>query len=242
MLAHYTQMPTIYQFYQALQVLRYVYSTRNSFYNFKRSEIPLHRNKFGLITEEVNITVYTDASRLPHTSQGGYFIFVNGHYAQSKSFRIGHNVSNSFQAELVALRNGLDAMLSVEQSLVDFGYRNIKMQMYCDNAPLVNIIQATNNKKPALSDLALRNCYNDLKNYYRDGLYTLSHVPGTENPADLLTKTLGMTTLQRLLNINPLVDVFTLVIEDDRLGKQERRIEREIKKQESELKQTNDNN
>lgn len=74
---------------------------------------------------------------MEHHNQDGFFVFFNGHYILSKRFRISHQCTCSFEAESVALRVGKNAITNMELSLDDFGYRNVKMELYCDNAPLV---------------------------------------------------------------------------------------------------------
>lgn len=209
MLAQYSSFPTIMQFYQALQVLKYVYTTRTSSYRYIREDKELIRNTDGRIDDPIKLDVYTDASHLPHTSQGGYYIVLNQRYIKSKSYRIVQHADCSFQAEILAVREAVEAACDIKTTLDDFGYNNIIVTIYCDNLPVVETIKEQH-RRPDFKEKLLLNTYHKLRNYYKMGLFDIEHIPGAINPADMLTKTVGFTKLHELLEHPSINNTFCL--------------------------------
>lgn len=202
-------MPTLYQYYQALQVFRYLYTTRYSSYNFTRKNIVSRSTSSGISYTKREIHVYTDASFTTQSSQGGYIILIDNMYVASKSFRIKHHTSCSYEAEILALRQGVNAALNVQSSLFEFGYRRVSITAHCDNLPVVNTVKGLHVQDN--KSLIYMNCLHALKDIYHRGDMMIEHISGSTNPADLLTKTLGPTALQNLLSGEILRPIFQMV-------------------------------
>lgn len=112
-LAQFCGMPTHRAYSQALQVLQYVYSTRTSVYTVLKVTPEIHELKY------LTIKLFTDASYNTHISQGGYFMTVNGMFVGSKSYRLKYNLGCSFDAEMLALREGVTAAKTFRSSLIE---------------------------------------------------------------------------------------------------------------------------
>ncbi|TID17249.1 hypothetical protein CANINC_004012, partial [Pichia inconspicua] len=136
-LSQHTMMPAIEHFQQALQVLKYLYTTRKSTYNYHKLLSPTTKPSEQ---DVVTIKVYTDASQLSQSSQGGYLIMIDNKYITSRSFRIKPYSASSFDCEILALRQGVNAGHLVKTTLYDLGYRNIRMEAFCDNKPVVDTV------------------------------------------------------------------------------------------------------
>lgn len=211
MLSQFSSMPKIQHFFQALQVLRYVYSTRSSHYQFIRHDTALKKKANGKIKEPITLDVYTDASQLPHASQGGYYITSKHRYITSKSFRIQHYAGCSYYAEMLALRTGIEAAVTVKEHLRDFGYKKVLINVHCDNFPLVQLVRKGFSSKKDM-DKILLNCYYMLRDNFKDDVFDIAHVSGAANPADLLTKTLGFTAMVKLMEHPDIASTFTLIL------------------------------
>lgn len=208
LLAQYNSMPTPKQFFQALQVLRFAYTTRNSMYIFPKltAELP----------ESTILELYTDAARSAHSSQGGFIMILDGKYCGSKSYRIKETSTSSYHSEMLALREGVTHALAQIPILKDLGFKNISLQVYCDNLSVINSVTKFNaNSKPL--NLTYQNCLYYLQSSYNAGYFQLEHISGKLNPADLLTKSLRGNDLKRLLTETKLCTAFNLVIEDEQL-------------------------
>lgn len=152
--------------------------------------------------------VYTDASFTPQTSQGGYIILIDGMYITSKSYRIKHCTFCSYDAEILALRQGINPGLIMKFSLIDFGYRKIKIEVYCDDLPVVDTMMGL--RFPENKSLIYLNCQYALRTAFDRGDFNIQHISGKENLADMLTKTLGPVAMQQLLMGDILRDGFRL--------------------------------
>jgi hypothetical protein len=184
MLSQFSSMPKIQHFFQALQVLRYAYSTRSSHYQFIRHDTALKKKANGKIKEPITLDVYTDASQLPQASQGGYYITSKHRYMTSKSFRTQHYDGCSYYAEMLALRTGIEAVVTVKEHLRDFGYKKVLIDVHCDNFPLVQLVRKGFSSKKDM-DKILLNCYYMLRDNLKDDVFDIAHVSGAANPADL---------------------------------------------------------
>ncbi|GMG56276.1 unnamed protein product [Ambrosiozyma monospora] len=67
-LAQYNHCPTVLHYHQCLQVFKYLWSTRHSYYEYPISKTPI---------SEVTLSLYTDAAQKKTSGQGGYLIFIN---------------------------------------------------------------------------------------------------------------------------------------------------------------------
>ncbi len=180
-------------------------------YKFDRSLTQFTRGIEGKITDAITFDVYTDASQFPHTSQGGYYITSNNRNISSKSFRTHHYAGCSYHAEQLTLRTGVEAAVLVKAAMLDFGYTIGPIQVNCDNLPLVNIVLNGIPSKKLMNKI-LKNCYYMLRQNYKEQVFDIQYVKGTDNPADILTKTLGFTDMTRLMEHPAIASIFTLVL------------------------------
>lgn len=97
----------------------------------------------------------------------------------------------------------------VKTTLYDLGYRNIRMEAFCDNKSVVDTV----NKNYALKkpEKTYVNCAAALRSHVRTSEMELFHIRGKSNPADLLTKTLSLSSLQQQLAGEFLKDGFELI-------------------------------
>lgn len=202
-LAQYSTMPSEVEYRQAVHLLQYCYSTRNSGCYYKRAthDIPLD--------SEVLIEVYTDASDKKDNSQGGYIILVNNHYVDSKSYRISCFTASSFEAEVLALRVGVIQGLHLVSNFRELGYRKIRIQVYCDNYPVLLRLSGDQVK----NKVTYNNCLAALRWYTKHQNVRIDHVKGIQNPADLLTKPLTFGKLKSLLEGPILKQTFNLILD-----------------------------
>lgn len=69
-LSQYSICPNVFHFAQAVQVFRYLYKTIDTVYKYPKRQ-------FDYSHDILTLRVYTDASRLTYTSQGGYIILAD---------------------------------------------------------------------------------------------------------------------------------------------------------------------
>lgn len=136
---------------------------------------------------------------------------MDGHYIESKSYRLRIHTSSSFEAELLALRRGVVQVLSIIPALRDIGYTNVKISAFCDNLPVIKQVE-NKGKDDGDYSLIYRNCLTALRWHYKYGRFHLFHVRGKVNPADLFTKPLNSVELFRLLRETELNKTFQLIV------------------------------
>lgn len=204
-LAQFNAMPSIVEYRHAVHLLQFAFSTRYSHYKFQKDVLPLDRSQL------IQLHVYTDASNREKSSQGGYVILLDGHYIESKSYRLRIHTSSSFEAELLALRRGVVQVLSIIPALRDIGYTNVKISAFCDNLPVIKQVE-NKGKDDGDYSLIYRNCLTALRWHYKYGRFHLFHVRGKVNPADLFTKPLNSVELFRLLRETELNKTFQLIV------------------------------
>lgn len=148
--------------------------------------VPLH-------LPSVHMAVFIDASfagNSDHTSQLGFVICLVDqnnaanliHYGSSKSKRVTRSV---LSVELYAMVYGFDNCSVIHHSLQEFLGRKIDFKMYTDSKSLFDSLVSLNptTEKRLLIDLTLlRQCYE--KREITEVLW----IPGSQNPADALTK------------------------------------------------------
>ncbi len=201
-LARYQQSPTQYAYYQALHLLQYIYHTRDSHMLY-----PLNTTK---LNTPVQLSLYTDASYNDGTdSFGGYFIYINGYYLTSHSFRNTVTVTHSFGSELVALHNGIISAVSIRDMLLKLQLEVPPVQVFTDNQPLLNTVST---QGAILYPNKLRNRIQEVREFFLiTKEVTISHIPGQSNPADILTKALNGTKLQSACSQSPISNSFKLI-------------------------------
>lgn len=81
--------------------------------------------------------------------------------------------------------------------------------MHCDNLPVINTINGTYQDNQ-LKEKNWQNTIERLTWYYKTEKFSIQHISGKLNPADLLTKTLGLTKMRESLEETALKNVFSL--------------------------------
>lgn len=123
---------------------------------------------------------------------------INGMYAGSKSYRLNYIFTSSFDAELLALREGIVHAKNFIATLKDFDFKNINLKVYCDNLSVTSTVTKRTTDRRS-NDRVYSNCVYYLCQSYFSGAYTLKHIKGDINPADLFTKALGGDRFTQLL-------------------------------------------
>lgn len=202
-LSQYSHIPTTKEFHQAIQLLKYCYSTRKSGCYYERATKDVDK------TREIVIDVYTDASDRKDASQGGYIILVNGYYMKSKSYRLSHFTASSYEAELLALRVGVVQGLCLIPCFRSIGYKKIRIDAHCDNLPVVQRIHEIAPGDGSYK-LVFSNCLAALRWYKKHSKVNFYHIAGEINPADIFTKPMDFWKLSKLLNTTVLKKTFHL--------------------------------
>lgn len=193
-------MPTHRAYAQALQVLQYLVYTRTSSYAFCKIDQYQPDDK-------ILINLYTDASYNQFLSQGGFYMEVNGCYAGSKSYRLKYNIGSSYDAEVLAVREGLSYAKALQANLLDFGFQDVQIKIFCDNLSVVNTVQRISSGGKLL-DRVYSNCIYSLRYDFHSGIYDIEHIQGLLNPADLFTKALGGERFAMLLQSEIIASTF----------------------------------
>lgn len=149
------------------------------------------RNMPDALGNPVVISTYVDANHAGNLanrrSHSGILIYVNNALIVWFSKRQNTVESSSFGSEFVALRIAVDLIEALIYKLRMFGVTIIeKANVFCDNESVV-----TNASVPS-SMLHKRHnaiCYHRVREAQAAGTVRVGWIPGTENLADLLTKT-----------------------------------------------------
>ena len=136
------------------------------------------------------LTVYTDASyggnQANARSTSGVIIQYGGPI-QWRSIRQKLVTKSSSDAEIVALLTGIEDSNWLQAILSELGH-NKMISIYCDNAAAVQI---ANNEHAAAKAKHMNVRYQLISEAVTLKKVKVLHIPGTNNPADMLTKPLG---------------------------------------------------
>ncbi|GMG46168.1 unnamed protein product [Ambrosiozyma monospora] len=208
-LAQYNHCPNLLHYHEALQVLKYLYRSRNSYnrYQYKTQE-----------TTKADIKIYTDASLQKGRSQAGYIIFLNNMIISSKSFKIKTNIKSTYECELLALYSGIRQALLLRPTMEEMGFKDFEIHARCDNKPLTQAL--LNKGKPAKLESLPLIAFKYLSEKLISHSIDLQHVNGNLNPADILTKQLATTTVLHLMQNTILNESFHLDLTSNKTGNQ----------------------
>jgi hypothetical protein len=194
-LAHRMQEPTMGDYKDALRVLQYLYTTRED----------------GLRAVATNgkfvLSVYADAAWVSDKDANtwmGYTVLLNGMPIIWRALLSSAKYPSVSSAEYTAMSNGWGRAEMAKRLLQSIGVEIPVIPVYSDSK--VAIANVTNGKcLEAVRHLLLR--YHRVRDAYRWGEITISHVPSADQLADSLTKKLGEVAFQRcksrLMQVKP---------------------------------------
>ena len=166
-----------------------------------------------LDSETIVVGVFIDASFACNpglSSQLGYLITLRDergvtnviHYGSVKSKRVTRSV---LAAELYAMILGFDVSAVIQRTITDFLGKHVPLHLYTDSKSLYDSLTTLNatSEKRLLIDLALLR-----ESYETREIDAVYWIPGTQNPADSLTKwnacgALNSLLEQNILNVSP---------------------------------------
>lgn len=140
-LSRFNHCPTPQMMNQAIQVMKFLYKTRHySSYVFNRSKTK--SNLLEIYTDaSYNIRASDELTAKKHPPFGGYVILLNGNYVTSRSYSIrAATVSSVYEAELIAMHDGVKRGLALLPVLYDMCFKDVKINVYCDNKPLRKVV------------------------------------------------------------------------------------------------------
>lgn len=125
---------------------------------------------------------------------------VNGTFAGSKSYRLKGTLECSYDAELFAFREAFNHGARLRASLLSYGFKSVQIRMYCDDLSVIRTVKSITNSGGRVNDRAFTNCIYALRREYLGDKYTVDHIAGDKNPADMFTKPLPLDHVKSLLN------------------------------------------
>jgi len=152
-----------------------------------------------------SIKVYTDASIgrdvSHHRAPKGILIFLNDNLVEWRS-TVPHYAkaidctTSSKEAELMALEDGIKCAIYIKDVMSDFlGGEILVPMIWCDNLDLVNVIHQRSSVRAFkhLLKSHVRFCVDAVSK----GVVDLQHIYGVDNPADMLTKSVGRVAIRK---------------------------------------------
>ncbi|TPX33687.1 DNA-directed DNA polymerase [Synchytrium microbalum] len=146
----------------------------------------------------VKVMGYSDAGYLSDSrttkSQTGYVYTVNGTAFLWHSCKQPLNTTSSYEVELMAMYEAcreltwLMKFSNTMQDTLKEGILHKPIPMYMDNEAAFNNI--TQGYIRTRANMHIQPKFYKTKEYITQGLMRLNHIPGDDNPADILTKTL----------------------------------------------------
>jgi hypothetical protein len=142
--------------------------------------------------EPIRVTIYLDSdhagNRTDRRSITGLIVFLNKMPYRWFSKRQTCVEASTFGAEFSAVRSGIEEAIAITHTCKSLGIRlDGPVEIYCDNRAVVDncTIPGSALKKKHTS-IAFHMC----REAQAAGICILRHIPGAENPADILTKPL----------------------------------------------------
>jgi hypothetical protein len=145
--------------------------------------------------EPIHVSIYLDSdhagNRKDRRSITGLILFLNKMPYRWFSKRQTCVEASTFGAEFSAVRTGVEEAIAITHTCKSLGIPlDGPIEIFCDNKSVVDnsTIPGSSLKKKHTS-IAFHMC----REAQTAGICILRHIPGTENPADILTKSLPST-------------------------------------------------
>jgi hypothetical protein len=211
-MSRFANNPTEEQLSLLKRMLRYYKGQANLGICFKgdRHDADLHNPD-----HTIGLVGYSDSAfgdNLERKSSAGYVVKMAGGVVSFKSYRQKLVTTSSTEAEYIALTYAAKELSFLQRLLMQVGYRGKDvntMQLYTDNLPALNMIVRDGHHERTKH---IDNYFKYTKQQVKCGKIKLSHIPGTEMPADGLTKPLDKLDhdkFLRLINMVPISRIGT---------------------------------
>jgi hypothetical protein len=158
----------------------------------------------------LGLTAYSDSAHGDNTerkSTAGYVIFMAGGVVSFKSYRQRLVTLSSTESEYIAMTYAGKEISWLQRLLGQLGYIGHDLRPFhlrTDNEPALNMIRKDgHHERTKHIDVY----YKYTTHQYKEGHVTLSHCPGTDMPADGLTKPLNKLLHTRFLQLVNMVKV-----------------------------------
>jgi hypothetical protein len=150
----------------------------------------------------LEMATYIDASHMTHSQDGrgrtGVIIVMAGGAVCFKSSKQPLVAQSSTEAELIALTEGTNQLVHLRLMLRELGLSsNLPSKVYQDNQSTIQLIK--NEKTKLQRTKYIDNKYFVVRDRVKDGTIDICYLPTEEMAADVLTKGVDGSTLQRLL-------------------------------------------
>lgn len=197
-LSRFNHAPTFQSLNQAIQALKYIYTTRNSAYRTTKP-VTGSNSRLQIFTDaSFNTRASDDLNAKHHPPFAGYIILLDGNVLTSRSYTIkAATISSVYEAELVALHDGVRRTLAILPTLQELGYKDVMIDAFCDNNPLIQVVCSL---KQVDYELHFLNRINYLRDNHSRKIFRLNHISGKDNPADILTKRMPAAEIMRILS------------------------------------------
>jgi len=171
--------PTTHDWQAGLRVLRYLKGTLTTGIHYS-----------SLLTSTLSAYSDSDFAACPSTrrSTTGSVIFYNGSPVAWQSKRQRHVSSSTFAAEYTAAFHTTQLIQTIVGFLASLpGHDNTPVDLFIDNTAAITSATA---KHPTPRSRHVDVKYHWLREQVQNGLISPTHISTTQNPADLLTKSL----------------------------------------------------
>lgn len=165
------------------RVMRYLSGTRDLSLSFRVRPVIIHE-----------LTIFVDSDHAGCTdnrrSQTGWLTFLDGDLIRHKSCQQRSVSTSTFEAELYALSQALFDSQHILCYLREELKINLQLpaRVHCDNMGVVSFLSDPTRRIPRKHmDIRVLKC----REFIEAGDFTVVHVPGIDNKADLLTKPLS---------------------------------------------------
>jgi hypothetical protein len=189
-LAQFNSNPTATHFAAALHVLCYLKGTRNLCICYKRQE---HR---------LTILGYSDldwgSDAVDRKSFTGYTFMVHGGPATWTAHKQTTVAHSSTDAEYMALLNASREAIARIQFFQELSIPLQPILILADSQTAIDIADGTAINYTKAKHIDIK--YHALQHYIQEENVLVSHIPGSDNIADLFTKALAPPTHQRLVD------------------------------------------
>ena len=170
---------------------------------------PIPPNAPKPLGKPVDVRMFVDSDhagdKQTRRSRSGFLIYVNTALVDWHSKRQATIETGVFGAEFVAMKTGVDTLRGLRYKLRMMGVAiDGATHVYGDN---MSVIKNTSLPESTLNKKSNAVCYHAVRESVAMGETLTTHIPGAENPADLMTKVLSGSKRQYLVR-NLLHDIY----------------------------------